>query len=113
LAIEEIKQEYFHLSQYDLLEPAVKLIVLSPLLRLAEFYRPPFYIDTEKTVEVRSQNGESLVKRQIDILIFYPEFWVVVVEAKRTHLIVQFIERSWQIGSYQAFQEFEQQVLAN
>jgi hypothetical protein len=39
LAIEEIKQEYLHLSQYDLLEPAVKLIVLSPLLRLAGFYR--------------------------------------------------------------------------
>ncbi len=43
-SLNEVKAEYLHLSRYQILEPVVKMVVLSPLLRLAGFYQPPFYI---------------------------------------------------------------------
>ncbi|MEO1179882.1 MAG: type I restriction enzyme HsdR N-terminal domain-containing protein [Cyanobacteria bacterium J06636_28] len=83
--LEEIKQEYLHLARYDLLEPVVKLVVLSPLLKLAGFYRPPFYIAAEKSIDLVSQDGELTVRGQIDILVFQPKFWVILIEAKRSY----------------------------
>ena len=83
--VEEIKQEYLHLARYDLLEPVVKLVVLSPLLKLAGFYRPPFYIAAEKSIDLISQDGDLTVRGQIDILVFQPKFWVILIEAKRSY----------------------------
>jgi hypothetical protein len=83
-AIDDVKHDYLHLSQYDILEPVVKLVVLSPLLKLAGFYRPPFYIAAEKGVEIVSTDEETIVRGQIDILIFHPQFWIVTIETKRT-----------------------------
>ncbi|MBT9314602.1 restriction endonuclease subunit R [Leptothoe spongobia TAU-MAC 1115] len=83
--VEEVKQEYLHLARYDLLEPVVKLVILSPLLKLAGFYRPPFYIAAEKSIDLISQDGELTVRGQIDILVFQPKFWVILIEAKRSY----------------------------
>lgn len=83
--LEEIKQEYLHLARYDLLESVVKLVVLSPLLKLAGFYRPPFYIAAEKSIDLVSQDGELTMRGQIDILVFQPKFWVILIEAKRSY----------------------------
>lgn len=83
-AINNVKRDYVHLSQYDILEPVVKLVVLSPLLKLAGFYRPPFYIAASKGVEITSIDEETIVRGQIDILIFHPQFWIVTIETKRT-----------------------------
>jgi len=51
-SLNQVKAEYLHLSRYQILEPVVKMVVLSPLLRLAGFYQPPFYIASEKEVEI-------------------------------------------------------------
>jgi hypothetical protein len=83
-ALEEIKADYLHLSEYTLLEPIVKMVILSPLLRLAGFYRPPFYLAAEQSVEVVSHDEETVVRGRLDALVFTPEFWVLVIEAKRT-----------------------------
>jgi hypothetical protein len=51
--LDRVKNNYLNvLENAPLLEEAVKLVVLSPLLDLAGFYRPPFYIATEETVEI-------------------------------------------------------------
>ncbi|WP_416676912.1 type I restriction endonuclease [Egbenema bharatensis] len=84
-SLDEVKRDYLHLSQYEILEPVVKLVVLSPLLKLAGFYRPPFYIAAERTIEITSLDQETLVRGQIDVLVFQPRFWVVTIEAKRSH----------------------------
>lgn len=82
--IEEIKTEYQHLSRYPILEPVVKMVVLSPLLRLAGFYQPPFYIASEQEVEIASVDEGTIIRGRIDILVFHPPFWVLVIEAKRS-----------------------------
>lgn len=82
--LQQVKADYLHLSEYSLLEPIVKMVVLSPLLRLAGFYRPPFYLAAEQSVEIVSEDEETIVRGRLDALVFTPEFWVLVIEAKRT-----------------------------
>jgi len=40
--LDEVKSDYRYLSESIMLEVIVKMVVLSLLLRLAGFYRPPF-----------------------------------------------------------------------
>ena len=79
-----IREEYLHLSESVLLEPLVKMVVLSPLLKQAEFYRAPFFLAAEREVSLTAQDKDWVVRGRIDILIFRPEFWVLAIEAKRT-----------------------------
>ncbi|MEL7039370.1 MAG: restriction endonuclease subunit R [Cyanobacteria bacterium J06592_8] len=82
--MDEVKAEYLHLFEYPLLESVVKLVVLSPLLKQAGFYRSPFYIVGEKEVRVLSQDEEMMIQGKLDLLIFIPQFWVLVIEAKKS-----------------------------
>jgi Type I restriction enzyme R protein N terminus (HSDR_N) len=82
-SLNQVKAEYLHLSRYQILEPVAKMVVLSPLLRLAGFYQPPFYIASEKEIEIVSEDEGTIVRGRIDILVFKPPFWVIVIEAKR------------------------------
>ncbi len=82
-SLDEVKAEYLHLSRYPILEPVVKMVVLSPLLRLAGFYHPPFYIASEQEIEISSEDEGTIIRGRIDILVFQPPFWVLVIEAKR------------------------------
>ncbi|MEH2125232.1 type I restriction enzyme HsdR N-terminal domain-containing protein [Nostoc sp.] len=82
-SLNEVKTEYLHLSKYPILEPVVKMVVLSPLLRLAGFYQPPFYIASEQEVRISSEDEGMIIRGHIDILVFHPPLWVLVIEAKR------------------------------
>lgn len=82
-SLNQVKAEYLHLSLYPVLEPVVKMVVLSPLLRLAGFYQPPFYIASEQEVEISSIDEGTVIRGRIDILVFHPPFLVLVIEAKR------------------------------
>ncbi|NEO32049.1 MAG: restriction endonuclease subunit R [Symploca sp. SIO3C6] len=81
--LDEVKGNYLHLSQYPMLEAIVKMVVLSPLLRIAGFYRPPFYLVSEKEVQISTEDEGTIVRGRIDVLICKPEFWIIVIEAKR------------------------------
>jgi len=81
--LDEVKADYRHLSKYPILEPIVKLVVLSPLLKLAGFYRPPFYFAGEKEVKIYSIDEGTVVKGRLDLLVFTPEFWIMAIEAKK------------------------------
>ena len=81
--LDEVQRDYLYLSKYPLLEPLVKMVVLSPLLKLAGFYRPPFYLAAEKEVRISSEDEGTIVQGRIDLLVFCPEFWVTAIEAKK------------------------------
>lgn len=88
-AIAEIKAEYRHLSQYSMLEPMVKMVVLSPLLKLATFFQPPFYLAAEKEVAITSEDEGLVIRGRIDLLAFSPPFWVTVIESKQVAYSVE------------------------
>ncbi|NEQ68827.1 MAG: restriction endonuclease subunit R [Symploca sp. SIO2D2] len=82
-ALDEVKRDYLHLSAYTILEPIVKMVVLSPLLKLAGFYRPPFYLSAEKEVQITSEDQGTIVRGRLDLLVFTPDFWIMAIESKR------------------------------
>lgn len=81
--LDRVKACYLNLVQYSMLEEAVKMVVVSPLLNLAGFYLPPFYIATEETVEISDEDEEVVVKGKIDVLVVKNQLWVLVIESKR------------------------------
>ena len=83
-ALDELKAEYQHLSKYPLLEPVIKMVVLSPLLKLARFYQPPFYLAAEKEVTITSEDEGIVIQGRIDLLVFHPPFWITVIESKQS-----------------------------
>ena len=82
-ALDEVRTEFRHLSKYEIQEPIIKMVVLSPLLKIAGFFLPPFNLTAEKSVEVVSVDEETIVRGRLDLLVFVPDFWILVIEAKR------------------------------
>lgn len=82
-ALDRVKTEFLYLNKYPMLEDLVKMVVLSPLLSLAGFYRPPLRPILEKRVDVTLKDGERTVWGRIDILLLQRQVWVAVIESKQ------------------------------
>jgi hypothetical protein len=82
--LDKIKAGYTNSAEYPMIEDTVKMVVLAPLLFLADFYLTPFHIESEKSVELVTVDEDILVRGSIDILLLMESFWVVAIEAKRT-----------------------------
>ena len=76
----------YHRGDGDLLEGAVILLVVSPLLELAGFYDPPFKIKAEVAVELAIDDGEEILRSRIDVLVLQQKLWLLIVEAKKSTL---------------------------
>ena len=74
----------YHRADGELLEGAVTLLVVSPLLELAGFYDPPFRMKAEAAIELAIDDGEETLRGRIDILILQNQLWVMVLECKKT-----------------------------
>jgi Type I restriction enzyme R protein N terminus (HSDR_N) len=87
--LNKVKAEYKNLSVHNILEPIVKMVVLSPLLSIAGFFLPPFRITAEKKVELVTEDDGLLIRGLIDLLVFYNQIWIVTIEAKRADYSLQ------------------------
>lgn len=89
-ALDKIRRGYFHLLQSPpLLERTVQLSVIAPLFFLADFYLPPFEIQTEQSIEIETEDEDAIVRGQLDIVLLKEGFWVVVIESKRSSFSVE------------------------
>lgn len=88
-SLDVLRRRYiYHRGEGDLLEGTVMLLVVSPLLALAGFYDPPFKIKAESSVELIINDAEEVLRGRIDVLVLQNQFWVVVLESKKTTLSV-------------------------
>ncbi len=88
--LDRVKASYANLLKYPpLLENTVKMVVLSPLLDLADFYLSPFHVKSEKSVEVSADDEGVTVKGQIDVLILFEQLVVIVIESKQAAFSVE------------------------
>ncbi|GAB1540922.1 hypothetical protein NUACC21_35910 [Scytonema sp. NUACC21] len=88
--LDRVKASYANLLKYPpMLENTVKMVVLSPLLDLADFYLSPFHVKSEKSVEVTAFDEGVTVKGQIDVLILFEQLVVVVIESKQAAFSVE------------------------
>ena len=74
----------YHRADGELLEGAVTLLVVAPLLELSGFYDPPFKLRSEASVEIAIDDGEETLRGRIDALILQGHLWVIALEAKKT-----------------------------
>ncbi|MDZ8095328.1 MAG: restriction endonuclease subunit R [Nostoc sp. DedQUE05] len=82
--LDRVKTNFMRLVKHPpLLESAVKMIVLSPLLDLAGFYQEPFFITTEESIEIALEEEEEIIKGHIDVLVIQEKLWLLVIESKR------------------------------
>lgn len=83
--LKRLQQNYENLSKRkSFSEESVKMVVLSPLLDLADFYQAPFKLATEEPVEIVSVDEGVVVKGKIDALVIQNQFWALTIESKST-----------------------------
>jgi hypothetical protein len=81
--LDRIRTEFLYLSKYRMLEDLVKMVMISPLLSMAGFYRPPIRPVLEKRVDVSLADGDQTVWGRIDILGLQQQLWGAVIESKQ------------------------------
>jgi hypothetical protein len=82
--LDRVKTNFLRLAKRPpILENAVKMVVLSPLLDLAGFYREPFLLATEESIELAIEDKDEIVRGRIDVLVIQQQLWLLVIESKR------------------------------
>ncbi len=90
IALDRVQQNFLDQLQARLLiEESVKLVVVSPLLDLAGFYRSPYQIESEVPIQLQIPDGsDDIIQGRIDTLVVQRSLWIVLVESKRTQISV-------------------------
>ncbi len=86
--LDAAQAHYAHLSKRPMLEAMVKMVILSPLLELAGFYDAPFYAQSEKSINVSTQDEYLTIRGKIDVLVTQDQFWILVIESKQTGISI-------------------------
>ncbi len=85
--LDQVQREYFDQTRSgQISEGLIKLIVVSPLLHLAGFYRLPFEVRLEESVQVEVAEANEVWRGRIDALVIKDSFWILVIEAKNSAL---------------------------
>ena len=80
---DQVKAHFLYLRQVlPLMEDAIKMVVIAPLLEMAGFYSEPFYLRTEASTTVTAVDEDTTIRGQIDVLVAMDQLWVVVIESK-------------------------------
>ena len=88
--LDRVQAGYFNLLNYPpLLEDAIKLAVLSPVLYLAGFYLLPFYIRSEQSVQIAAEDEGVIITGKIDVLVLKEQLWVMVIESKKASFSIE------------------------
>lgn len=88
-SLDRVKENYLDLiEEPPVLENSVKMVVLGPLLDLAGFYRRPFRITTETSIDISLVDEAIVIRGRIDVLVINQFLWLVVIESKRSDFAV-------------------------
>lgn len=88
--LDRVQAGYFNLLNYPpLLEDAIKLAVLSPLLYLAGFYLFPFHIRSEQSIQITEEDEGVIITGKIDVLVLKEQLWVMVIESKKASFSIE------------------------
>lgn len=91
-SLDIIRRRYlYHLADGNLTEGTVTLLIGSPLLEVAGFYDYPFKMRGEASIEIVFDEDDDEVETlrgRIDVLVLQNQFWVALLESKRTTISV-------------------------
>ncbi|WP_204105824.1 MULTISPECIES: restriction endonuclease subunit R [Spirulina sp. CCY15215] len=82
--LDQVQEGYFNLLEYPpMLEGVVKMAILDPILFIGGFFLDPFYVKSEKSIDIAIEDEDVLVRGRIDSLVLKERFWVMVIESKK------------------------------
>lgn len=82
--LDRVQDIYFNLVDTPpVLENAVKLTIISPILFIAGLYESPFHVKAEKSISIQEEDEGRIIEGRIDILIMKANLWVTVIESKQ------------------------------
>ncbi len=90
-SLDVIRRRYLYpLADGNLTEGTVTLLIGSPILEKAGFYDYPYKMRGEASIEIvfDLDEEEETLKGRIDILVLQNQFWVILLESKRTTISV-------------------------
>jgi hypothetical protein len=88
--LDVIKQGYLNLLDYPpLLESAVQVAVLGPMMFLGRFFLPPFHVRGEKSIKIENEDHGVKVTGKLDIFLLRENFWVMAIESKRSEFSLE------------------------
>jgi len=97
--LDRVVDGFINLLNYPpVLEDVVKMSVLDPLLFIGGFYLPPFYVKSEQSVKITTEDEGTIITGSLDVLVLKEQLWVLVVESKKVSFSVE--EGLAQILSY-------------
>ncbi|KOR31940.1 hypothetical protein TI05_10435 [Achromatium sp. WMS3] len=89
-SLDDVKAAYMNLIKYPvMLENAVQITVVAPLLHLTKLLLPPFHLQTATSMTISSSDQEVKLEGRIDILVVKDQFWILVIESKRAELSIK------------------------
>jgi hypothetical protein len=81
--LDRVQDIYFNfVDNPPVLENAVKLTIISPILFIAGLYESPFHVKAEKSRSIQEEDEGRIIEGRIDILIMKANLWVTVIESK-------------------------------
>ncbi len=87
--LDRVQQNFLdQLAARSIIEETVKMVVLSPLLNLAGFYRAPYGIESEVPIQVVIPSEDGRLQGRIDTLIVQHKLWILAIESKWTQLSI-------------------------
>ena len=86
--LDSIKTDFLGLARHPPHEEVVKMVVLSPLLSIAGFYRDAFLPVAEKHVELAFEAGDETIRGRVDLLVLHQQLCAIAIESKRKGLDV-------------------------
>ncbi|NEU77465.1 restriction endonuclease subunit R [Hassallia byssoidea VB512170] len=88
--LDKVKAGFINLLNYPpMLEDIVRMAVLDPILFIADFYLHPFYVKSEESVDIVTEDEGVIIKGRIDTLVLKDQFWVMVIESKRASYSIE------------------------
>lgn len=88
--LDRIVDGFINLLNYPpLLEDVVRMSVIDPLLFLGGFYLPPFYVRSEESVTLQTEDEGVVIAGSLDTLVLKDQLWLLVVESKRASYSVE------------------------
>lgn len=88
--LDQVREGYFNLLEYPpMLEGAVRMAVLDPILFIGGFYLAPFHVKSEEPIDLVEEDDGVLVRGRIDTLVLKERLWVMTVESKKVAFSIE------------------------
>lgn len=84
--LDRIYATYLNHNQDSIMEESLKILILSPLMDLANLFLPPFRFSAEEHIQISFKDDQKIYRGKIDLLVLLDQMWLLVVESKRQAL---------------------------